>query len=215
MKEGIVLAVCKGNVQRSSTCSAVLAYEAEAQSLTGLVFDSQGLSVERIFSGRPSHHSIGRILNSALYYGVVEEQHRETVSGLLDRLTPDTNDTDLLGQLTAFYNKYVMITLGILVGFRNAALHELGIPEHYSRGMPIMYDPANVAGVVLTMTPSITDQVKAIHGEGSTKKILCYGDLVGQPPLEDNLTGGLPEARRQASYFWETRKTAIQRILEL
>lgn len=208
-----IISVCRANVQRSPTCEAILHYEASQRGLSDMHFISRGTVVSAMLSGEPTMLSLQKVLNGALYYNVIPANKKEEVIHLLSQIHDLKCDDDTLARLRSYFAQYGMQTLGILAGYRNSALTLAGIPENMLPGMLRQYDP-NEPGLVITMGPRLAESILELH-TATKPQVICYGDLVGKSSLEDNLMGGLAEAKRQVEYFMDTRKKALDLILGL
>lgn len=213
------------NVQRSATYEAVLKHE--LNSTTNVPFfleiEGAGINADNIRLEKISLDGKLRMIDAGLHYNVIRDELKQPAKDIIEkygRMQKPLPKMDMprldLRLIDILYHEARPVVMGIHVGYRNLALQQAGIPPEFIPGMLRQFkchdDGANlllpVDGKVLAM---VEQEVKGRKG----CIIKPYGDLVGAPLLEDNLTGGLENAKKQVQYFMDTRKKALEEIFRL
>lgn len=204
------IGICSANIQRSGTFEAVLDYERQAQRLDDLMISSAGINVETILANTAPLKIQLNILIAGLYYGLVRAEIRNAVRSIVEH-GYDQEHTD---QIRDLYAEIRPLVHGVCLAFRNQALQEAGItnfPLPYSR-----FDPKQNYGLILPMDLKDTEKI-LLRYKGldlQKPKVVSYGRFVGIDDLVDDVVGGLAGARKTVQYFMDTRKTAIQKMIE-
>ena len=205
-----VVGVCTANVGRSPVLEAVLRYELQTRGIEQVDVRSAGTNVENILKNTVSLARELRIFDAGLHHGLVRTEIRKKIEDVLAR-GPEQENTD---DIRALYAEVRPLVHGYLVAMRNQALREAGL-SHF----PAPYTPFQPATDITLFLPVNKAEGQKI-GDAYKRKgiptpvITTYGTFVGVEDLEDNIKGGLEEARRVVAYFMDTRKKAIDIIVD-
>lgn len=243
MGETKVIGLCSANVQRSGTFEAVMKYELYLRRKShSVVISSAGINVESILAKVVETENMLNILYSSLLLGVARESTKKAIRPILTEEI-DPKDIDKISEINRLYEEVLPLVQGAGIAYRNQALSEVGIPNgFYPRPMTPLNQESNpqlllpvtdslakivreryhneeegVETRVKLLTPDRLNQRVLERDEVVVKvpKIMTYGQLVGVEDLADNPGGGMCNARKQVKYFMDTRKTAVDRIIEL
>jgi hypothetical protein len=222
MKRRIVRAVDSGNIQRSPTFQAIFTYffsDLEALPFS-IVFDSAGIDVDQIMANRTPATKKLSIIDAGMHYDVIRGDRRQQAealsgkwSGKSEAEIPDVEKE----RITRLYAEIKTDVHTLQMKFRNEALLEAGIPKHYLPGMRVPFRHEKNLALILPVEDRVVKKVEDhyTHFKDVKPMTWIYGDLVGVDSLKDELTGGMDTARKQVSYFMDTRDKAIAEILHL
>lgn len=204
-----VVGVCTANVARSPLLEAVLRYELQTREIDWVDVSSAGTNVENILKNTVSLARELRIFDAGLYYGLVRTEIKQKVANVLAQ-GPEQENTD---EIRALYAEVRPLVHGHLVAMRNQALREAGLTHFPAPYTP--FQPASDIALVLPVNIKECEKIREAYQRCGIPhpEIKTYGTLVGTQDLEDNLKGGLEEARRVVAYFMDTRKKAIDEIV--
>lgn len=226
-----VWGVCSANVQRSPTFEVVLNYalhetpQLARYSTQPMEIGSAGINVEDILANKHPLHRMIVILDAGLHYGIIREDINDVTQQMVDRyaenvasrgasLSVPSEDTAIMEELCAEVRP---VLHQLLVDYRSKALKQAGIPQSFIQRVG-MYKPmpAIPLDLVLAMDRPVLDKIKATRANMPRLGVVTtYADLVGQPPLEDDLKEGLAGATRQVAYFMDTRHKALEEMFKL
>lgn len=230
MEPYIVRAVDSGNIQRSPTFQAIFSYTfSKSTDLPfKIIFDSAGIDVDKILSNSTPATKKLSIIDAGLYYGVIFGENKSLAEALVTKWNGKSNEEipeEEKAIITQVYSEFKTAVHTVQMTYRNAALHEAGIPDSFLPGMRVPFRHAKNLRLVLPVERSVVKKVEEyylnLELEAQNKNSLSmpiiklYGGLVGVEPLEDELKGGIETARKQVKYFMDTRHIAIKEILEL
>ncbi len=204
-----VVGVCTANVGRSPILESVLRHELEERGVGHITVSSAGTNVENILKNTVSVARELRIFDAGMHYGLVRTEIKQKVTDLLAK-GPEQENTD---EIRALYAEVRPLVHGHLVAMRNQALREAGLTHFPAPYTP--FQPAPDSALVLPVNNRECEKVEEAYRRNDIPfpTIKTYGTLVGTQDLEDNLKGGLEEARRVVAYFMDTRRKAIDDIV--
>ncbi|MFC1648952.1 hypothetical protein ACFL1B_05865 [Nanoarchaeota archaeon] len=206
------IAVCGGGIQRSPTMQAVLNFEAANRGIQErFLVTSAGIRADAMLKNSPFVPSMQKIMEAAMHYGIVQVHERSEVRYDLDHIARPYGRLYCL--LLPLFKTYSREVIDKLVGFRNDALIDARIPESLLPDQLVQYDWQNNASIVLPVDMVTKQKISSTQEPGGL--LVMYGDLVGKAGLDDDVTGGFEEAKRQVDYFMDTRVEALDKILEI
>ena len=213
-----------GNIQRSPTCQAIFnhALSSTEDFPLQITFDSGGIDVDDILKNRTPALKKLSILDVGLYYTLIEGSDKDLTQDLINTWFRGKEEEIPDAQkkiITGLYAKYKTEIHTIQMKFRNDALIEVGIPPKYLPGMRVPFRNHKDLKVVLPVERKVVKKVEqyfqTFGNENYKSQIILYGDMVGIEALPDELKGGMETARKQVKYFMDTRKKAMEKIIEI
>jgi len=224
-----IVGVCSANVMRSTVFEAVLkselqgtadlcrnvmfggykiAYNHSSGTYDGINVTSAGTNVSKILSNTSSLEIQLRVLKAGLEYGLVRDEIKKEVGKVVE-LGDDQAHVD---GIRAFYGEIKPLVHGHNIALRNQALEEVGIknfPTHYT---PFTPEPS--IDYIIAMSKKEEEEIsKEYTGKEIARPIITtYGRLLMINDLEDDIGGGIGNARSIVSYFKETVELAIRII---
>ena len=154
------------------------------------------------------------ITNTDAIIAKLENSAKMVISGRYNN-----NSQLVYNLLEEVYPELRPLVHGFNLALRNQALREAEVnifPVPYKS-----FDSSKKHDLVLPMTGDMVEDVVACYSKedlvrhylkGDMPKIQTYGSLVGVEDLEDDMKGGIENARRIVSYFMDTRKQALEAI---
>ena len=205
------IGICSANVERSGLFEASTNYELNERGINDIVATSAGINVEKILTNTSALPIQVKILGAGLKYGVVRPEIKNQVEKVVSQGT-EQEHTD---KIRALYAEVRPLVHGYLLAFRNQALTEVGITNFPAPYKP--FDPTAGHDLVLPMTAGGVKKVATRFDTAGLEKptIQTYGSFVGVEELVDDVKSGLDGARRKLTYFMDTRKKAVDNLLEL
>jgi hypothetical protein len=208
-----VVGACSANVGRSGIFDAVLNYEMGQQGIGDdtLRVTSAGLLIEKIFACETDLDIQLKILGAGLKYGLVRPELQEEIEGVIAADTEQQHTQ----RIRALYGAIRPAVHGFLKAERDNALREAGVEIFPTINKPL--DPEAGYGLIIPMVEKDRAKVETKYSDAgiALPKIVPYGGLVDSGDVVDNVQEGAEGIRRRVEFFMDTRKKALERILEL